>query len=87
MSFALADPTFEAPTFDAARYLPFPPLGLRVALRAAQAVVYAHQQPLGKAELALAARTFASGRAFFATHYAERITAEAQFLKFKASRQ
>lgn len=41
--------------------MPFPPLGLRVALRAAQAVVYANQQPLNKAELALAARTFAIG--------------------------
>ena len=41
ISFALADPTFEVPYFaDPATHLPFPPLPLRVALRAAQVLVY-----------------------------------------------
>jgi hypothetical protein len=41
MSFALADPGFEAPYFaDPGAHLPLPPLPLRLALRAAQALVY-----------------------------------------------
>jgi len=44
MSLALAGPSFEAPAFDAPRFLPFPPLGLRVGLREAQAVVYKSSQ-------------------------------------------
>lgn len=84
MSFALADPAFEAPSFDAARFLPYPPLPLRVGMRAAQAILYNTQVPLSKNQLALNNRIFCNAKGFFTTHYAERIVAEAQYLKFKS---
>jgi hypothetical protein len=84
MSFALADPAFERPSFDAARFLPYPPLPLRVGMRAAQAILYNTQVPLGAAQLALNNRIFCGAKRFFTPHYAERIVAEAQYLKFKA---
>jgi len=43
LSFALAAPGFERGPFFEERYLPFPPLALRVALRAGQAIAYAAQ--------------------------------------------
>ena len=46
MSFALADAQFERPAFAAEKFLPFPPLQLRVSLRAAQAITY-HTQVRG----------------------------------------
>jgi hypothetical protein len=79
----VADPLFEKPNFDA-RYLPYPPLELRVALRAAQAILYHHQVPLSKADLAMDSRMFYGGASFFSQEFSQRIQSEAQFLKFQA---
>ena len=83
MSFAVADATFEdGPYFDAARFLPFPPLALRVALRAGQAIAYDAQSPLSRAQLALDNRVFMAGAAFFSAAYVAKIRAAAQQIKF-----
>ena len=82
LSFAMAAPSFVAPYFDAALYAPYPPLGLRVSLRAGQAIVYHSQAPVTKNQLALDRRTFARGRDFFSEEYAERVLSDAQMIFF-----
>jgi hypothetical protein len=82
MSFAMASPLFEKGPFFSEKYLPFPPLPLRVALRAGQAVAYAFQNPLTKSELALNTRIFSSNKKYFSETYSERISSDAQWQKF-----
>jgi hypothetical protein len=82
MSFALADPSFEAPFFDCKLFLPYPPHALRLALRAGQAIAYNAQAPLDKAQLALDTRVFHAGRHFFNDDYVDKISSAAQFIKF-----
>ena len=81
LSFSFADPAFEAAAFDAA-LLPFPPLPLRLALIAGQAILYAAQAPLSKGALALNNRIFAAQQKSFSAAYAERVLGEAQSIKF-----
>ena len=78
LSFALSHRSFEAGPFFERSALPFPPLALRVALRAGQAVAYAAQSPLSRAQLALDARTFSASRRLFRAHYVARIEGDAQ---------
>ena len=87
LSFALAAPGFERGPFFEERYLPFPPLALRVALRAGQAIAYVAQAPLSRAQLALDARVFSTSRRLFAQHYVERIEGDAQWAKFIMGRR
>ena len=88
MSFALADPAFESgPYFNAAEYLPYPPLALRLSLRAGQGIAYNAQAPLSKAQLALDNRVFMSGARFFSAAYVEKIGAAAQQIKFDMAAQ
>jgi len=82
MSFAMASPSFESGPFFSEQYLPFPPLPLRVALRAGQSVAYAFQNPLTKAELALDSRLFSSNKKFFSDSYSDRISGDAQWQKY-----
>jgi len=81
LSFSFADPAFEAAAFDAA-LLPLPPLPVRLALVAAQAILYAAQAPLSKGQLALNNRIFAGQQRFFSADYAGRVLGEAQSMKF-----
>ena len=81
LSFSFADPAFEAAAFDAA-LLPFPPLPVRLALIAGQAILYAAQAPLNKGALALNNRIFASQQKSFSAAYSERVLGEAQSIKF-----
>ena len=83
MSFALADASFETgPYFDAKRFLPYPPLALRVSLRAGQAIAYNAQAPLSRAQLALDNRVFMAGKRFFSDGYVDKIAGAAQQIKF-----
>jgi hypothetical protein len=84
LSFALSHRSFEAGPFFDRSALPFPPLALRVALRAGQAVAYAAQSPLSRAQLALDARTFSASRRLFRANYVTRIEGDAQWLRFLA---
>ncbi len=86
LSFSFADPAFEGAAFDAA-LLPLPPLAVRLALVAGQAILYAAQAPLSKGALALNNRIFASQRGCFTAAYAERVLGEAQSLKFLQRQQ
>ena len=86
LSFSFSDPAFEPAAFDAT-YLPFPPLRLRLAHVAAQAILYAEQAPLDKGGLALANRTFAQQQKMFDQVYAERVLTAAQTLKFQMQQQ
>ena len=84
LSFALADPCFEKPNYAVDEFAPFPPVALRVALVAAQAILYHKQVPLSKGGLALNNRIFCASRSLFASDYAERIVSEAQYHKYKS---
>lgn len=81
LSFSFADPFFEPAAFDASN-LPLPPLKLRLAHVAAQAILYAAQAPLSKGSLALANRMFAAQQKSFDPIYADRVLVAAQMLKF-----
>ena len=81
LSFSYADPFFEPAAFDSS-FLPYPPLRMRLAHVAAQAILYAAQAPLDKGALALANRTFASQQKLFHAVYADRVLVAAQMLKF-----
>eukprot|EP00004_Rigifila_ramosa_P006992 TRINITY_DN1790_c0_g1_i1.p1 TRINITY_DN1790_c0_g1~~TRINITY_DN1790_c0_g1_i1.p1 ORF type:complete len:384 (+),score=97.94 TRINITY_DN1790_c0_g1_i1:54-1154(+) len=86
LSFAFADRSFEAPFFSSADFLPFPPLALRLGLRAGQAIAYQSQVALSKAQLALETRIFHSQKRFFSADYADKVASAAQFAKFLAAR-
>ena len=64
-------------------FAPFPPIALRVALVAAQAILYHEQVPLSKGALALNNRIFCASRSLFDKEYSSRIVAEAQYHKWK----
>jgi hypothetical protein len=83
LSWALADGAFESPIFDAAAFGPFPPLELRIALRAGQALAYAAQAPLSRAQLALDTRLFHAGARFFSDVWRDRIASAAQMELFR----
>lgn len=85
LSFAVADRAFAPPLFDAGTFTPFPPLALRVALRAGQAIFYHSQAPLSRAQLALDRRAFASGARYFSGEYADRVLSDAQMIAFSRS--
>eukprot|EP01038_Epipyxis_sp_PR26KG_P009736 gene9736-13102_t len=85
LSFALADDSFCKPFFDSKLYLPFPPLSLRLALRAGQAILYESQIPLTKHQLALDLRTFLQGREYFNEEYILKIMDAAQNIKWMLS--
>eukprot|EP00750_Incisomonas_marina_P032559 INCI9218.2.p1 GENE.INCI9218.2~~INCI9218.2.p1 ORF type:complete len:411 (-),score=54.05 INCI9218.2:350-1582(-) len=82
LSFAFADPAFETPFFDPKKHLPLPPLRLRAALQAGQAVMYSNQVPLSKAALALNERIFNRHSNFFLADYAAKISSKAQWERF-----
>ena len=83
MSFALASPNFESGAFfSGEKYLPYPPLPLRISLTAGQAIAYSSQNPLTKTELALNTRMFLSNQKMFSKEYTDRISGDAQWLKF-----
>jgi hypothetical protein len=85
LSFALSDAAFTPPLYDAPAFAPFPPLALRVALRAGQAIAYHAQSPLSRAALALDRRTFASARAYFSEAYVEKVMGDAQNIAWARS--
>lgn len=84
LSFSYADPAFEPAAVPAA-LLPLPPLAARVALRAGQALKYAAQTPLGRAQLALDTRVFHAGARLLAPAYAATVADAAQSLKWEAA--
>lgn len=84
VSFALADPTFEQPYFDTAA-LPSPPLPLRVALVAGQALNYHAQAPLSRRNADLFTRLFMSQKASFHEDYHAKIANAAQWIRFSRS--
>ncbi|GMI60095.1 hypothetical protein ScalyP_jg11722 [Parmales sp. scaly parma] len=81
LSFAMSDPEFETANFV---QTPYPPLKLRVGLTAAQAIMYNSQVPMHKHELALNNRIFMASKGLFHSDYAQRISQESQYLKYKA---
>jgi hypothetical protein len=86
MSFALSRARFERGAFFSAAMLPFPPLALRVALRAAQAIAYSAQAPLAKHALGLDSRTFRAAKMLFSEAYADKIEGDVQWQRFLKSR-
>jgi hypothetical protein len=85
---AFADSRFELPYFDHAKYLPHPPLGLRLGLVCGQQIQYEHLSVLGKHELALVNRIFHKQKEFFNEGYFDKIQSAAQMLMFvKRQRQ
>ena len=83
LSYSYADPRFEIAAFPSS-FLPFPPLGLRLALIVGQAILYAAQSPLNKAQLAIKNRIFALHQKYFNALYADKVLNAAQTLKFMA---
>ncbi len=83
LSFSFADAEFEGAAFDCT-LLPLPPLGVRLALVAGQAILYASQAPLSKHELSLNNRIFASQQRQFSEAYRDKVLSAAQMLKFMA---
>ena len=81
LSYAFADPDFEESAF-CSTYLPLPPLELRLALIAGQAIIYNAQSPLDKGQLALNNRIFLSQKNYFKDAYVNKVTYAAQSLKF-----
>eukprot|EP00457_Paulinella_chromatophora_P008565 gb/GEZN01008604.1/.p1 GENE.gb/GEZN01008604.1/~~gb/GEZN01008604.1/.p1 ORF type:complete len:436 (+),score=49.25 gb/GEZN01008604.1/:30-1337(+) len=81
LTLAFADPSFEEPYFDPA-LLPFPPLGLRIALVSGQEIQYAHFSKMKKHEVALHNRIFTSQKTLFRPKYAEKVTTQAQWFLF-----
>jgi hypothetical protein len=86
MSFALSRARFERGAYFSDTMLPFPPLALRVALRAAQAIAYSAQAPLAKHALGLDTRTFRAAKALFSAAYADKIEGDVQWQRFLKSR-
>ena len=88
MSYALADANFEGGEYyNHALYGPFPPIGLRVCLRASQAVLYRVQHVISKDELMMSIRLFRAGRHFFEEKYRDKIEGECQWAKFMMGRE
>jgi hypothetical protein len=90
LSYSFADGAFECSAFDSALHLNskgLPPIGLRLALVAGQAILYDAQSPLDKGQLALNNRIFASQQRFFSDTYADRVLNAAQGLKFVMAQQ
>jgi hypothetical protein len=93
LSYSFADGAFEGSAFDSALHLNadrnrgLPPIGLRLALVAGQAILYDAQSPLNKGQLALNNRIFASQQKFFSDVYADRVLSAAQTLKFMMAQQ
>lgn len=80
LAFSFADPIFEVSAVPS-ELLPLPPLPARVALVAGQAIKYAAQAPLNRAQLALNTRVFHAGKHLLAPGYAAEIGEAAQSLK------
>ncbi len=87
LTFAFADDTFENPYFDHARYLPHPPLGLRLGLIAGQQIQYEHLAPLHKHTISLYRRIIFSQKDFFNSEYFEKISSAIQMLLFQRSQE
>jgi hypothetical protein len=87
MSFAYASSLFELGPFFNENMLPYPPLSLRIGLRAGQSIAYHNQQPLNKAQLALDNRIFSSVRNYFNESYVNRIIGDSQWAKFLMKQQ
>jgi len=85
LSYSFADPSFEQAAFSAS-LLPLPPLAVRLALVAGQAILYNAQSPLSKHDLALNNRIFAQQQKQFESIYSEKVLSAAQNLKFIMSR-
>jgi hypothetical protein len=81
LSFSFADPIYAVAAF-LSNFLPFPPIGLRLALVAGQMILYAAQSPLNKYQLALNNRIFALNQKYFNPIYADKVLTAAQTLKF-----
>ena len=88
MSYALADNAeFDiGEYFDHAFFSPFPPLQLRVALRAAQSILFSHQKPFPKGGLGYATRLWRRGSQLFMPNYKEKVNAACQWQKFMKGR-
>jgi hypothetical protein len=88
MSYALADNAAFGlgAYFDHGRFSPFPPLPLRVALRAAQAILFSHQKPFPKGGLGYATRLCRRGSGLFLPRYQEKLNDACQWQKFQAGR-
>jgi hypothetical protein len=88
VSYALTDDAFETGEFfDHAMYMPFPPLALRTALRAGQAILYTAQAPHVKGALGLNTRLWRAGAHLFGPAYREKVNSAAQWERFCESRK
>lgn len=82
LSFALADPSFESPYFDSVKYLPYPPLKLRLGLIAGLQIQYDHFSPLTVHTLGLYRRIFYSQKSYFNDGYFDKISDACQSIAF-----
>ena len=81
VGFAFSADDYEAPYLPRT-HLPLPPVELRVALAAAQAIVYHKRLHFGRHELALFNRIFSSQKHSFDARYAKKIRGDYQWAKF-----
>mgnify|MGYP000195887637 CR=1 FL=1 len=75
LSFAAADDSFEPSYFDR-KYLPYPPLHLRIALISAQMIVYNDRFQPSREELRLYFKSFDRWRSDFHPNYVAKVVAE-----------
>ena len=69
---AFAEASFEKPYFSD-KYLPMPPIALRIGLVSGQLVQYEHHEPKTKHELAMLRRLFYRQKKYFNSDYFEKI--------------
>ena len=81
ISLAFSDSTFETPYFNQ-KFLPFPPIALRAALQAGQAISYCQNVPLTKGMLGLYFRVFKRYEDFFCIAYREKVDGANQWIRY-----
>ena len=86
LTFAMADPSFEQAYFEE-KYLPLPPLALRMGLVAGQQVQYEHLEPLTKHQVAFYRRVFHSQKDYFAAPYFDKISSAVQFMAYRKAQE
>ena len=83
LSYTLSDSSFEiGEFFSHDRFSPFPPLELRVALRAAVSVLFCRQKPFPKGGLGLAMRLWRCGEHLFEPQFREKINGSGRVERF-----